>query len=384
LRIFIATGANVSDDEIDEARQGLINKFPELSLENFVNDNPDIFWFISGGAEHKVLQLVSSGKRYCLITSADNNAWAAATEIKANLNEKGVKSKIFNIGDLTSLNQLNNFLHSKFDKSEINKLGIIGKSSDWLVASNPDPQLLLDVLNIEIVNIEFDEIANWTELPPNPTFYNKFKHIWSSNIEDAAKIQSALLQIKQKYELDSLTINCFQLIKENSQTACLALSVLNSNELNTICEGDICAAAAAIVSKNIIGKIPWMANLTYVGREYASFAHCTVPLSMTESYEIDTHFESGIGTAINAKIKDTQVTVFRIDEKLESCFIALGQIIGDASENKVCRTSVKIKLSTKSLFLLREFPLGNHHMILFGDYSDIIAEYFTEKGFKIF
>jgi hypothetical protein len=66
LRIFIATGANVSDDEIDEARQGLINKFPELSLENFVNDNPDIFWFISGGAEHKVLQLVSSGKRYCL------------------------------------------------------------------------------------------------------------------------------------------------------------------------------------------------------------------------------------------------------------------------------------------------------------------------------
>ncbi len=383
MKIFLASGETVSESEIDEARQSLLVKFPELRPEHFVSDNPDIFYFISGGSEHKVLQLVSSEKRYCLIASVDNNAWAAATEVKANLNEKGVKSKIYNIDNLSSIKHLEDFLNPKFNQSEMSRLGIIGETSDWLIASYPDTQLMFDVLKIEIVNIDFNEISDWEGFLPDPEFNIFFKEKSNVELEKSSKMVAKLKQIKQKYQLNSITLNCFQLLKEENQTACLALSVLNSSDFNVICEGDICAAAASIVCQNIIGKIPWMANLIFVGREYANFAHCTVPVSMVNSFDLDTHFESMSGLAICANLKEEQVTVFRIDEKLETCFIALGKIIGDASEFKVCRTSVKVKLSAKSLFLLREFPLGNHHLILYGDHSDILAEYFTEKGFRI-
>ena len=33
------------------------------------------------------------------------------------------------------------------------------------------------------------------------------------------------------------------------------------------------------------------------------FAHCTIPLNMVERYELDTHFESGIGTGIRGYMK---------------------------------------------------------------------------------
>ncbi|HOZ30748.1 MAG TPA: hypothetical protein PLL66_07505 [Bacteroidales bacterium] len=53
----------------------------------------------------------------------------------------------------------------------------------------------------------------------------------------------------------------------------------------------------------------------------------------------------------------------------------------EISENQL--TKARNKMSSKSLFFLREFPLGNHYLIILGDHTDIVAEYFTNRGFRI-
>jgi L-fucose isomerase-like protein len=176
-----------------------------------------------------------------------------------------------------------------------------------------------------------------------------------------------------------LLLECFGLLKDENYTPCLALAALNSIKIPAICEGDLCSAAGMISLFRLNGAVAWMANLIHANREFATFAHCTAPLNLLESYEIDTHFETCKGAAVRGNLKNQQVTVFRIDRKLEHCFLALGEVIGSDDSDRACRTQAKIKMSTKSLFLLREFPLGNHHLIVPGDHTDILADYFTEQ-----
>jgi L-fucose isomerase-like protein len=187
----------------------------------------------------------------------------------------------------------------------------------------------------------------------------------------------------QSEEVSSVAISCFDFIEKHKYTACLPVALLNENNIPAVCEGDLCAAAGMIVLSRLTGKIPWMANLNYLDKSAVVFSHCTAPLNLLQNYNITTHFESGIGSAVRGEIKNQQVTVFRIDHKLEYCFLSLGEIIETGEMLKACRTQIRVKMSAKSLFLLREYPLGNHHLIIPGDYTDILAEYFSKKGFRI-
>jgi L-fucose isomerase-like protein len=145
----------------------------------------------------------------------------------------------------------------------------------------------------------------------------------------------------------------------------------------------LCSAAGMIVFHRLTGLVPWMANLNYVNREFAEFSHCTAPASLMDGFSIDTHFETGKGAAIRGQLKKQQVTVFRVDKNLEHCFLSLGDVIETDFKENACRTQARIKMSSKSLFLLREFPLGNHHLIVPGDYTAILSGYFANKGLRI-
>jgi L-fucose isomerase-like protein len=200
---------------------------------------------------------------------------------------------------------------------------------------------------------------------------------------EAAQYSAKLQNFISNHKLDAIAIDCFSIIEDSNFTACLPVAVLNEINIPAACEGDLCSAAGMIVLHRLTGLVPWMANLNHVTQDYAEFSHCTAPEYLLESFTVDTHYETCKGAAIKAKLKKQLVTVFRIDHNLEHCFLSLGEVLETDLKQNACRTQAKIKMSAKSLFLLREFPLGNHHLIAPGDQTDILAEYFTNKGFRI-
>ena len=105
------------------------------------------------------------------------------------------------------------------------------------------------------------------------------------------------------------------------------------------------------------------------------FAHCTIPLDMVERYELDTHFESGIGVGVRGYMKEGPVTLFKVSGDLSRHFAQEGTLIRNTSEPDLCRTQQVIRLSDKSqtsYFLTN--PIGNHHIVAPGHISVLLEE----------
>ncbi|MDD3686308.1 MAG: hypothetical protein PHE56_06020 [Bacteroidales bacterium] len=382
MKIYIAAANDCPEQIVENAINGFVKKFKGVNHSDFVNDNPDVIWFLTGGSEHNALKRISAHKRYSFIASNEDNSWASATEVKALLNEKGISTRIFDLKKLDSFSPLADYLnYSGLEKSF--KLGLIGKPADWLVASIPDSGLIKEVLNIDIAEFTHDELLSAEPATTDNLFAETFQNKSFDSFNETQVITSKLNALIKSNNLDAVALECFGLLKDKNYTPCLALAALNSVNIPAICEGDLCSAAGMLSLFRLNGSIPWMANLIHANREYATFAHCTAPLNLLENYKIDTHFETCKGAAVRGNLKNQQVTIFRIDRKLEYCFLSLGEVIGTDDSNRACRTQAKILMSKKSLFILREFPLGNHHLIVPGDHTDIIANYFTNKGFRI-
>ena len=91
-----------------------------------------------------------------------------------------------------------------------------------------------------------------------------------------------------------------KLLDSIKTTACLSLSLLNSNNVVSTCEGDIPTMISMYVLNTLTAQPGFQVNPSKIDVETGKivFAHCIVPLNMNVSYTLDTHFESGIGVAI--------------------------------------------------------------------------------------
>ena len=382
MKIYISAHNDISDQEIDNAIHSFTSKYKNIDSDYFVLSKPNVIWFISGGSEHNALDKIEAQNRYCFIASKENNSWAAATEVKALLNEKGIQTRLFDYDTLESTQKLFDYLDAKRDEKKA-KLALIGDSADWLVASIPDYDLLDEILNIEILNYSWDEILNLEEGIADKDFQNSFEKFKFDTYSENLSLVNKFNTLVKRDKLDAIATACFDLIAENNYSACLPVSTLNNRNFPAVCEGDLCSAAGMIVFHRLTGIVPWMANINHISSEAAIFSHCTAPEQFLDKFEVSTHFETGKASAVKGEFVKKKVTVFRIDNRLEYCFLSLGEIVESGEIIIGCRTQVKINMSSKSLWLLREFPLGNHHLIVPGDYTDLIAEYFTSKGFRI-
>ena len=122
--------------------------------------------------------------------------------------------------------------------------------------------------------------------------------------------------------------------------------------------------------KKYLGVSSFQANPSQIDVENNEIllAHCTVPLDMLTKYNLDTHFESNLGVAIQGELKHKGVYIFKLSNNLKDYILLKGDITKTPFLNKLCRTQVKIKLDQDSsvrYFLTK--PLGNHHIIFYED-----------------
>jgi L-fucose isomerase-like protein len=252
------------------------------------------------------------------------------------------------------------------------KLGLIGHVSDWLISSTIPAELLETKLGIKLTVIPWNEIAHFSEFKASKSFLDSFIEEKQFDLTETAKVGELLMNTIQKWNLDAITVECFPLVQKENVTACLPLAKFNNEGIPAGCEGDLTAIAGMMLCKELTGIIPWIANINKATDEVCMFSHCTIAPGLVSRFSVKTHFETGKGTAIEGDFKDDLITIFRFDNKLSKAFIASTTITGRPKSGTACRTQIEVKLTTAQVKLLRESPLGNHHLIFPGDCKQVL------------
>ena len=311
---------------------------------------------------------------FYLLTSGKNNSLAASMEILSYLRQHGYKGEIIH-GNSEYINHRVNILYKAAEarqKLHGLRLGVIGQPSDWLISSHADRDKVRQRLGIELVDIGMQELIAASTCEND-----------GDSLSGAMKIYEALKDIVERHHLQGFTLRCFDLLTTVHNTGCMALARLTADQgLTTMgivagCEGDVPALLSMAIVKALTGVSGFQANPSSIDPETGTivFAHCTIPLNMVERYELDTHFESGIGVGIRGYMKPGPVTIFKVSGDLQRCFIAEGDLVRNEAKPDLCRTQQVIRLadpSQASYFLTN--PIGNHHIIFPGHYKALLEE----------
>ena len=363
----------------------------ELMGDNFKTyggHDLELIYVRTGGTEgifkNELPRMLRQSKQpFYLLTSGKSNSLAASMEILSYLRQKGLKGEILHGSNeyiksrITTLQQVGRVMR------DLNgcRLGVIGEPSDWLIASAAKYRTIEDKLGIEIVHIDMDELLMLIERVPADIESDLLKKAPSDSIRQslagAERIYEALRLIVEGYDLQGFTIRCFDLLTAVQNTGCVALAKFNSQGIVAGCEGDIPAMLSMKIAQAVTGKSGFQANPARINHETGEllFAHCTIPLDMVDSFELDTHFESGIGVGIRGFMKPGPVTIFKASGDLSRHFAEEGVLIENQGKPDLCRTQQVIKLADKEAaryFLTN--PIGNHHIIMQGHHKAVLDE----------
>lgn len=364
--------------------QGYFNSVE--SLKNYFHnvkekETPAIILNSSGGTEDFINIIVSECKLPVLIL-ADNkrNSFASSLESYAYLkdnypvkigycetiDEKIITAEIF-CDVINTINKINN-----------SRFGLIGKPSDWLLTSKGINGF--GKFDTSLLNIDIEKLINEVEVVSEENtsgLINNWKSTYKNILVDdkslieSAKAYLALKNIIKEFQLDFLTVRCFDLLDYNF-TACMGISLCNDDGITSGCEGDIPATFTMIIAQQLSRNPVWMANPSSINKERNEvvFAHCTVPSSFLDDQsesELTTHMESGKSTALRGPLKKSQVTILRIGSKFDKIVAVNGQIKdSNMKEAHLCRTQAVIKIDGDVEKWIEQ-SLGNHQVICYGD-----------------
>lgn len=268
------------------------------------------------------------------------------------------------------------------------RMGVIGKPSDWLIASGVNYEKVEGRWGLDLVDVDLGELYSQREKFHPPDVEDRAEVVIegsSGSVEnsredtlEATRTYFALKSIIADYELTALTLRCFDLVTELDTTGCLALSLLNDEGVVSGCEGDVPAAFTMLAGYHLTGSVPFMANPVEVDEKEKRvvFAHCTVPTSMTDGYVLRSHFESGIGVGLQGMIPQGPVTLVKIGGKeLDRYFVGEGELVENLSRSTACRTQVAVEFEPYVWDYLLHEPLANHHVLIPGRHGKAIEEF---------
>lgn len=236
------------------------------------------------------------------------------------------------------------------------RLGVVGKPSDWLIASTVNYADVLELMNIEIVDIPIEQVTSLGEVDPG--------------MKGAEAIYHRLKEIVEQYDLQGVTLRCFDLLKTVKNTGCIALSKLNDEGIPAACEGDIPTLLTMMIVKRVTGELCFQVNPARVQADGKMlFAHCTLPLGMTEKHEYTTHFESGIGVAIHGDLPTGDYTLLKMSGDMQRMIAVDVTLERCQFEPHLCRTQVWVQATPEVSNYFMTNPIANHHVLIRGHHA---------------
>ena len=339
--------------------------------DQFQPDAIPLVFIQTGGTEGQFLKHISKMPHpVYLLTHGAMNSLAASIEILTYLQNQGIHGEIIHGDDDYVTNRLINIekIHTARRKLANAKLGVIGKPSDWLIASEVSKTLAKEKFGCEIIDIPIQDLIKLSEddYEFDEPLVEELRQKSFSGVElqKALNIYGALCTLVNQYQLSGLTLRCFDLLETLESTGCIGLALLNARRIPSSCEGDVPALITMMILQYLLGEPGFMVNPSRidVNRNTMVVAHCTLPLTMGDKYVLETHFESGIGVAVDGQLPKQRAMMFKISANLERYFLSEIQILDNLSENNLCRTQIEIALEEDVQYFLNA-PCGNHHII---------------------
>ena len=383
IKLFPIVSSLHEEERINKGTKELLDELISFSNHDFEVCDIDTLYdgdlalilIQSGGSEQLFLDNLDKLKApYYLLTYGHNNSLAASLEILSFIKDNNLEGEVLHGSNEYLANRIDDLL---LRKKHSFRYGVIGKPSDWLIASKVSYYDASRIHGIELVDIEISEVEEVynsinddLSIEVNKYDFNK------DSLNEALKLHKALTIIKDKYNLNGFTIRCFDLLSSLKTTSCLSLGLMNSLGLPCACEGDIPSLISMHVLNRIMGCAGFQANPSRidVNKKQMVLAHCTLPLNMVDNYYLNTHFESGIGVAIKGELKEEVITIFKLSKNLKDYFVTTGKIIKNLNETNLCRTQIEISVDENIDYFLTR-PYGNHHIIVYGDHKKEIENY---------
>ena len=358
---------------------------------------PDAVMIATGGVENLFKRLWDAidvemmcsphrPKTVTMIADGRNNSLAAALEILTYLGNNGMEGRIVHG---TNEEIVSAILETRLIASLRGRIGLFGQPSDWLIASGVDRDYLLQRYGIETVDIDLQRLIDGIKTIPQTEaekvaqdMVKRAKAVREpsdSDMLEAAKAYLAIKRICQEERLDAMTIRCFDIVKACGTTSCLALALLNDEGIVAGCEGDMQTLLSMFLAKRLCGEAAFMANPSHLADDSAMLAHCTIPLGMCDEMRLRSHFESGIGVAIQGLLPLTDYTLFKWGgPQLDRYFVTEAKAIETPYSEHFCRTQITLATNLKPYLL--QHSIGNHHVIIRGRHAEAIRQFMIKNS----
>ena len=346
----------------------------------------DYVMIATGGVENLFKRIMPSTGN--LIADGRNNSLAAALEILTWLERQGKEGQIIHGTNDEIITSLVETVHAPSLQGI--RIGLFGQPSDWLIASGVDRDYLLEHFGVETLDIDLQQLIDGIHDVPQAdavkvaqAIVKRSKAVKEPSCADMVEAAKAYLAIKKictEERLDAMTIRCFDIVKTCGTTSCLALALLNDEGIVAGCEGDMQTLMSMILAKRLCGEEAFMANPSNLTDHSAMLAHCTIPLAMCDDISIRSHFESGIGVAIQGIMPLTDYTIFKWGgPKLDRYFVTEAQAIEAPYSDHFCRTQITLNVDLRSYLL--QHSIGNHHVIIKGRHAEEIKRFMESRHF---
>ena len=273
--------------------------FPE-ELDGIMPEGATMVLVGSGGVEEMVkanidrlppyVVLIADGLKNSLAASLEILSWMRLNDRHGRVLHGPISFIMQGIDDYAAAHEALAKLHGK-------RVGVIGKPSGWLIASNVDYAAMRERWGIEMVDVPLDEVVEGYEAVTDDEvqditdqFINKAVGIKEPSRDEVVKAMRLYRSVKgivERYRLDAFTLNCFDLIPTTRTTGCVALALLNQEGIPAGCEGDEQTLLTMLAVQAATGEMTFMANPSKILDNAAHemvFAHCTIAPAMTDRY----------------------------------------------------------------------------------------------------
>lgn len=408
IKIHLITFSSVLQKQISiykmhETMLSELEKFFTIELVDYkelytlAEDDFKLVFIATGGTEkYFVRNFEFLPQLVIMLTNGMQNSLSASLEISYWLQCKGLKSEILH-GDIKTIVHRIQIHYNNFEAQKAirgKRIGVIGTPCSWLIASSVDYLLTKRRWGIEFLNIPIENVTNRYDLISEDEvgeqaaiIAGKALACREATAEDmikAMRVYKAIKQICEKEKLVAITLNCYKLINLLGTTGCLALSLLNDEGILAGCEGDLQSIFTFLAINAVTGRTPFMANPIQINLKSNEmvFAHCSVSTKLTEQYIIRSHFESNTGVSIQGILPAGDVTIVKCGgECLDEYYVTSGRLLENTNYINVCRTQIRVKLDSPVDYFLRN-PIGNHHMIILGNYEKQLDAFFASNNCK--
>lgn len=358
--------------------------FPE-ELDGLCADGATMVLVGSGGVEEMVKANIDRLPPYIvLIADGLKNSLAASLEILSWMRQNDRHGRVLHGPTGFIMQGIDDYAaaYDAISQLQGKRVGVIGKPSGWLIASNVDYSAMRERWGIEMVDVPLDEVVKGYEAISDDEvqdvtdeFISKavgIKEPSRDEVVKAMRLYRSVKAIVERYRLDAFTLNCFDLIPTTHTTGCVALALLNQQGIPAGCEGDEQTLLTMLAVQAATGEMTFMANPSKIldnANHEMVFAHCTIAPAMTDRYIVRDHYESLSGVAVEGIFDPMDVTVVKCGGRgMKLYFISRARLLQCTTNPNMCRTQLHLRLD-ESLDYFLERSIGNHHVIVRGNHK---------------